>query len=177
MTIGWRFTANQDILATQLGFWDSSPGTPLGQSHQVGLWNSTGSTLLGSTTVETTSPLTGAFRYEPITPVLLTAGNTYVLGAALTSPFLDVYAQFSSMVTTAPEITFISDTRNASAGGFSFPGILDGNLGRFGPNFQFQPAGAVPEPSSLLLLGLGAGCAVSYAWRRQKRKGIIGQEA
>jgi hypothetical protein len=164
MTIGWRFTAKADISATQLGFWEE-PGFPLLQSHQVGLWSSTG-TLLGSTTVLPTSPLTASFRYEPIAPVPLTAGNTYALGASITSPFLDFYATFASSVTTAPEVSFLTDLRNNSAGGFSFPTIADGNIGRFGPNFQFAP---VPEPSTLILAGGGVLGLLGYGWRRRKQ--------
>jgi hypothetical protein len=165
MTIGWRFTANADAFATQLGYWEE-PGFPLRQSHQVGLWSSTG-TLLGSTTVLPTSPLTGAFRYEPIPPVLLTAGNTYALGASITSPFLDFYATFASSATTAPEVTFLTDLRNNSAGGFSFPTIADGNIGRFGPNFQFTPS-PVPEPSALVLAGVGALGLLGYRLGRKR---------
>jgi hypothetical protein len=164
MTIGWRFTAKADISATQLGFWEE-PGFPLLQSHQVGLWSSTG-TLLGSTTVLPTSPLTASFRYEPIAPVLLTAGNTYALGASITSPFLDSYATFASSVTTAPEVSFLTDLRNNSAGGFSFPTIADGNIGRFGPNLQF--ISSVPEPSTLILAGGGVLGLLGYCLGRKR---------
>ncbi len=80
MTVGWSFTANENLLATMLGFWDASPTNPLAQNHEVGLWTS-GGTLLASTTVLTNSALTGAFRYEAIAPTLLLSGQSYVLGA------------------------------------------------------------------------------------------------
>lgn len=45
--------------------------------------------LLASTTIQTTSTLVGDFRLEAITPVALTAGSSYLIGAALTGPFID----------------------------------------------------------------------------------------
>ena len=55
-TIGWSFTANDNLSVTSLGLWDETPADPLSQTHQVGLWSSTG-TLLGSATIQTNSPL------------------------------------------------------------------------------------------------------------------------
>jgi Domain of unknown function (DUF4082)/PEP-CTERM motif len=153
MTLGWSFTATDDLIATMLGFWDASPTGPLGQNHQVGLWTS-GGTLVASTTVLTTSPLTGGFRYEAIAPTLLLSGQSYVLGAEYYSPFADLYRQSATSATFDPAISFLGDTRNDSAGGFSFPGTLTTNTGRFGPNIQFEAA--VPEPASVFLMGLGA---------------------
>jgi hypothetical protein len=163
-TIGWQFSTSTTIDVTHLGFWDASPGNPLGQTHQVGLWTGTG-TLLASTTVLTTSALTGDFRYESIAPVTLGPG-TYLIGAEIKAPFLDFYATFATSITTAPEITHLGDARNASGGGFSSPGIVTTNEGRFGPNFQFN-VNSVPEPGSLTLLGLGSMSFAAYALRRR----------
>ncbi len=66
-------------------------------------------------------------------------------------------------MTFDPAITFLGDTRNDSAGGFSFPGTLTANNGRFGPNIQFE---AVPEPASVFLMGLGAAALI----RRRARQ-------
>lgn len=162
MTVGWSFTANDNLLATMLGFWDASPTSPLAQDHQVGLWTS-GGTLLASTTVLTNSPLTGAFRYEAIAPTLLVSGQSYVLGAQYYPAFADAYVQFAASATFDPLITFLGDTRNDSAGGFSFPGNLTANNGRFGPNIQFE---SVPEPASVFLMGLGCAALI----RRRARQ-------
>ena len=151
MTIGWSFTANNNLSVSSLGLFDETTGTPLSQNHQVGLWTSTG-TLLSSVTVRTNSALTGSFRYESITPVSLTSGSTYFLGSTVSSPFDDRYLSGATSITTAPQITFGNTLRNASAGGFSFPSTTGPGNGRFGPNFQFDVLvpPSVPEPDSTL---------------------------
>ncbi|BBH39999.1 hypothetical protein myaer102_25430 [Microcystis viridis NIES-102] len=169
MTVGWSFTANDNLSVTSLGLWDETPADPLAQTHQVGLWSSTG-TLLGSATIQTNSPLTGSFRYAAIAPVALTSGLTYFLGSEISNPFSDQYTSSASSIVTAPEITFLGAARNNSAGGFSFPSITTSVNGRFGPNFQFQVVSAsVPEPTSTLgLLALGTLGAASTLKRKLK---------
>ena len=169
MTVGWSFTANDNLSVTSLGLWDETPADPLAQTHQVGLWSSTG-TLLGSATIQTNSPLTGSFRYAAIAPVALTSGLTYFLGSEISNPFSDRYTSSASSIVTAPEITFLGAARNNSAGGFSFPSITTSVNGRFGPNFQFQVVSAsVPEPTSTLsFLALGTLGAASTLKRKLK---------
>ena len=168
-TIGWSFTANDNLSVTSLGLWDETPADPLGQSHRVGLWSSTG-TLVGSATIQTNSPLTGSFRYAAITPVALTSGLTYFLGSEVYDPFSDRYTSGASSIVTAPEITFLGTARNDSAGGFSFPSNTGSDNGRFGPNFQFQVIStSVPEPTSTLgFLALGTLGAASTLKRKLK---------
>jgi hypothetical protein len=108
-----------------LGFWEDpgNGGTPLNSSHQVGLWNS-GGTLLASGTVLFNSPLTGNWRYLAITPVTLTAGQSYVVGSAIQSPFTDTFSRVdlpAGTVTTNSLIAVNGAVENAFAGGFSFP--------------------------------------------------------
>ena len=82
-TIGWSFTVGANpITVSQLGLYDSG-GNGLAESHQIGLWTGDGSLLLRSTTVPagTSATLSGAYRYVPVTPVTLNAGQTYVIGA------------------------------------------------------------------------------------------------
>jgi hypothetical protein len=169
-TIGWRFTvaAGGGITVTDLGWWDASPATPLGQDHQVGIWDLAGA-LLGSVTVLTNSSLSGAFRYEAITPIALAGGGSYVIGGAITSPFLDVYSN-STTVTTDPLITFNEAARNGSSGGFSAPLTFSAGNGRFGPNFEFtaNDSTPVPEPGTALLMML-AGVGMVAASRRRRR--------
>jgi hypothetical protein len=166
-TVGWLFQTNQSIQVTQLGFFDATPGDPLALTHEVGLWASDG-TLLTSATVLTDSPLTDSSRYVSISPVDLAAGQTFSLGARYYSPFTDPYRFDASTVTTDPAITHLGAARNASGGGFSFPGIVTTNGGRFGPNFQFTTVTAVPEASTGVMGGLVALVGLGVAWRRRR---------
>ena len=61
-------------------------------------------------TVQTTSTSSGDFRYEAITPIVLDGGTTYLIGAAITSPFADPYVGPASM-TIDPSITFDGNAR------------------------------------------------------------------
>src|SRR6185369_1970666 len=85
-TVGSKFTVGANALVDKLGFEDQLVNG-LASSHQVGLWNSSG-ILLASVTVQsgTGSVLIGNWRYETLpTPVTLTAGSTYIVGAQVTN--------------------------------------------------------------------------------------------
>jgi hypothetical protein len=171
-TIGWSFTANSNVTVTQLGFFDNTPATPLSTSHAVGIWTNVG-LLLGSSVVQTNSPITNGFRYVPTIPFQLNAGQNYVIGALVLDPPDNDNAFISGVpgssplsTTTAPEISY----------GGSRSGIVSSNLmipenlfpvDFFGPNFQFSVT-PVPAPPAILLVGLGAGCVAlrRYVQRR-----------
>lgn len=150
-TLGFTFEANADVVVTALGVADTTPGDPLSQTHQVGLWTA-GGVLLASATVQTDSTLIGGWRYVYIPPVTLQTGQTYVLGSAVTSPYLDPYNRVPDVgsVSTNPKITIGISATNDSAGGFSFPLNVNASfLARLGPNMLI---GASPVPLSPLAL-------------------------
>jgi hypothetical protein len=92
-TLGWSFTANVNTTVTALGVLDAHTpvasvgvapdafGTGLAMSHEVALWDT--GTLLSSVTIPagTAATLLNNYRYEPISPVRLDAGATYVVDA------------------------------------------------------------------------------------------------
>jgi len=171
-TIGWEFTVapGAGITVDSLGWLDTTPGTPLGQSHEVGIWNLSGQ-LLGSTTVQTTDPLTGSFRYDAVTPFVLAAGTTYVIGGEDSSPFSDYYESGASSITVDPAIVFDGAAVTAARAGFAAPLIVTaGDNGRFGPNFDFTSnvvvTSSVPEPSPLWLCMAGLGMLALVRMRR-----------
>jgi hypothetical protein len=179
-TVGFNFTANSNLTVSALGVWeDPANGTaPLTQTHQVGLWNSSG-TLLASATVLTNSPLTGRWRYVSVTPVTLTAGQTYFAGSAITSPYSDTFARVAGTVTSSPLITVGNAVANAVAAGFSFPNLTDTTaLGRFGPNLMIQAAPSTPPTavpiSSAALIAVGIGLALLAAFAMAMQRPLSG---
>jgi hypothetical protein len=171
-TIGFTFTANSNLIVSALGFWEQNTGANLMQTHDVGLWSSSG-TLLASGTVAVNSPVTGNWRYVTISPITLTAGQTYTVGSAITSPFTDTFSRVDvpgGTITSSPLIAVTASAVNASGGGFSFPSIADPiAVARLGPNLMVQAAPpTVPPPtavpiSPVALIAIGAGLALLAA--------------
>lgn len=169
VTIGWSFTANEDIVVTALGYWDQTPATPLGEDHLVGLWTD-GGALLGSTTVLTNSSLLSNFRYAASQPLSLSAGQTYVIGALIVSPVDNAYIGNNAMVTTAPQITFNGARIISGSAALTFPSSTAGPAGgRFGPNFQFVTA-AIPEPGTSALVAASGLLSLAGVWSRRHRR-------
>lgn len=162
-TIGWKFTTSSDIQIDSLGVWDEF-GDGLAQEHAVGIWSLDG-TLLTSAIVDsgTSNALENSFRWADIPSFALDAGS-YVVGAYF-SDNSDRGAALSNY-STASQITF-NQNLYLYGNGFTRPtdhwAGFDG--GNFGANFKFTPA-SVPEPSALLLFGLGF---ISLALRKAKR--------
>ncbi len=138
-TIGWTFTLGSDITVTSLGLYDSGEDG-LANAHDIGIWNNSG-TLLTSTTIPsgTSATLNAGYRYVSITPVVLSAGQTYVVGAFYPVGSGDKFIYNSSQTYASP-ITFGQSRQTALFGSppssLSFPGLhasLDQGL--FGPNF------------------------------------------
>ena len=166
--IGWRFTPSAGISVTALGWWDRYPSDPLGVTHDVGIWTDSG-TLLASTTILTNSHLTGEFRYEPITPLTLTTGQVYRIAGVrpLGNPAHYAVVNVSTgSVTAAPEIQNIGFAGLGNVPGLVFPSTtVPDVIARIGPNFLFETP--VPEPSTLLPVGLGL-CAVVLRLSRRR---------
>jgi hypothetical protein len=155
-TLGNLFTvADKSITITALGLLDDGvPG--LNQSHSVGLWTTSGSLLAR---VDFSPGLNGfennGFIYQNLAnQVVLQPGVSYVLGVSYQDNSTDgVYINSSGPYETwSSAVSFNGLGRYTARGdGFTFPYAQVNGMSYVGPNALYT----VPEPATLLLLGLG----------------------
>jgi len=139
-TIGWAFTVvSTDITVTSLGLYDSG-GNGLADAHAVAIWTS-GGTVVTSTLIPSGTGVTllGGYRYVAITPVMLSANQSYVIGALYPTQSGDNII-YSSIQTFAAPIAFDQSRQTAlnttGAAPLTFPNLNAGLAqGLFGPNF------------------------------------------
>jgi hypothetical protein len=161
VTLGNLFKVGANsINITSLGLFDAgAPG--LNQSHSVGLWATSGALLAR---VDFSPGLNGfennGFIYQNLaTQVVLQPGASYILGAYYPTGSTDgLYVNDTGCYETwASSVTFNGLGRYTPIGaGFTFPNLTVGGLSYVGPNALY----IIPEPASLLLLGLGALIAI-----------------
>jgi hypothetical protein len=184
-TLGTEFKVTSSTQVFALGIYDPN-GAALLSSHAVGIWLVGGSsTPIATATVPsgTAGTLLNNFRYASIGSgsITLTAGNTYIIGAVMTSGG-DVYKTYYD-TTNGPAPTYGS-TINTTSGSMPTsaydstdnPNLTEpnttpgGDSGYIGPNFDTTSlVAAVPEPSSWVLAGFGTLGLVGYVWRTRRR--------
>jgi hypothetical protein len=164
---GFAFTATSDLDATSLGIFAGPSLTLPTGNFNVGLWTDSG-TLLASAIVTSGDPSQDSFYFHPITPTLLTAGQSYVVGAQMGG---GVQTYFGGAYTMADGLQYVG-SRWISSASLVMPNSYDGSSsdpGYFGGNLLV--ASATPEPSStgLMVLGFFA-LLVGFAWRSRKHQ-------
>lgn len=158
-TVGFEFTPSVNMTVTALGYYDykngssSDVGDGLLDSPQVGLWaKATGAELTRVTIPSGTSAtLDGVFRYLTLaTPISLTAGTAYVVGAEVQSGAThDVFADSVLTTTYAADVSGLG-ARWSSDYPLGNPTNVNGTMtGYFGPNIEYS---VVPEPAAITLL-------------------------
>ena len=154
--VGWQFNVTSSVLVTALGIMDAG-SDGLTDQHQVGLWDNGGS-LLAQTTITNASTVvasaygSGCWLFNDIAGQTL-APSTYVIEAFYPTTADQVIGSATGF-TTIPQITFAA-SRASMTNSFEQPGVYGlVEPGVFGPNFQASATG-VPEPASLLLVGVG----------------------
>jgi len=171
--VGWSFTPTTDLYLTRLGVYDADRDRLHSEQHQVGIWSTgTGSTLLASVSIDETlmnqpetSPNGVLFHFANVaSPVMLRAGQTYVVGATLyagdvtagTPGDFDAFAAFNngeSPIFFNPYLTYLG---NAYAINGSNQLVLPSSTFitdyTIGANIDVTPT---PIPAAAWLLGSG----------------------
>ena len=164
-TLGYSFRVDSPITVTALAVFDAD-SDGLNVSHAVGIWDASAN-LLASVVVPAgvAAPILGGFRYENISPLALTVGDVYYVGS-VNGIDNDGWEQDPSVLTAAPEITYLSRQYEFSSGGLVFPDLVgSGDTGYFGGNFLFGGT-QTPEPGTLMMFGSGMLAALGAARRK-----------
>lgn len=168
-TVGWSFQVGAaSLMVNAVGLFDAG-GTGFAQSHELGIWNSSNSLLLDVTIpAGTVDPLSGSYRFQSITPLVLNGGATYVIAAFYPGASADSVVAGAASGGVSSALTLLQSSQTVLSVGATFaePNLSAGlSDGIFGPNFEFTPT---PEPSGLALAGLGF-AAVAILRKRRAR--------
>ena len=145
VNLGMVFSPTSNLDVTALGIY---AGANLTGPEQVGLYDS-GGNLLTSTTVNISGPITNGYYYTNITPIMLTAGDTYTVASQVNNNPWEY-----GTVTTPAFITFLHNSYLYSSV-LQYPTNTNGSgPAYFGPNVQVT---GVPEAAdwTLMLVGIG----------------------
>ena len=162
-TGGWIFQPQVDMAVTELGALDLLLSQ---DTIDVGIWTDDG-TELGFASITATDPSSPQTQYASITPILLSAGHTYRIGAFGDSGLGLGMSVVYPAPSTNGSVSLAADLKLGSYvytpnNSFAFPGTL-GTSGAMllGPTFLYTEN--VPEPSFEALFWLsGLGL---LAWR------------
>ncbi len=160
-SLGYAFTANQNLTVSSLGYYDSDRDG-LTADHYVGIYDANHS-LLGSATVGGAATLLGDFRYTDLNSTFqLLAGGTYYI-AGTTAGFSDGWVyQATNIVTNG--ITYSGSYFHASTTALTFPETHASGREYMTVNFNVT---AVPEPETYAMLLAGLGLVGAIARRRK----------
>ena len=174
---GFAFSPGTNILVMSLGYLDNVPNW---LPAQVQLWDSSG-TVLASTFVTSNSPIMeNLYRYQPIAPIPLAAGQTYFLQGL----YPDIYGNWDFWggqvvggnpscgdfltVMISSDLTYIGMAMNTNDNG-AFPRIIQADALAVGVNFQY-------ELSSIAVTAVSSGCRLAWpaGWTLQMADGMAG---
>ncbi len=165
-TLGFEFTPVVDISVTSLEVYDSGMGV-LGSDATVGIWDISGDLLTSATVPSGSTANDGYFSSVSISPLSLTAGVDYVVGAYLDAQASSYNTGQGGSGSVDPNITIIQDMYIDNGGSFAFPGTTAGDAGGawLGGSFGYA-ASTTPEPGSFLLVTAGLAAFLARRLRR-----------
>jgi hypothetical protein len=154
-TLGFEFSSSTNISVTSLEVYDSGMGL-LSSSATVGIWDTSGDLLTSATVPSGSSANDGYFSSVSITPLNLTAGTDYVVGAYLDGTASSYNTGEGGVATVNPNITIIRD-EYSDVSSFAFPNISNSDAGGawLGGSFSYGQVTGVPEPGAFLLAATG----------------------
>jgi hypothetical protein len=165
-TLGYEFSPMIDISVTSLEVYDSGMGV-LPTSATVGIWDTSGDLLASATVPAGAGAVDGYFSSVSISPLILTAGVDYVVGAYLNANATSYNANQGGSGSVDPNITIIED-RFIAVSSFAFPDSTDNDVGGawLGGSFAYDQVSAVPEPGAFLLAATGLVALLALRLRR-----------
>jgi hypothetical protein len=150
-TVGWVFSSSQNLTVSSLGGLLASSLPQSSGTITIGLWSADG-TLLSSTVLGKNSVTVNGSLYQPISPISIIAGNTYIIAAGSSGTF--GFADLPDSQAQSP-LTYLG-VAAVTGNGFSLPTIYPtSSIANqiYGATFLFQ---TVPEPGPLALAAVGA---------------------
>lgn len=144
---GWQFQTTASVTVSALGVYDSStgdgpviPGDGLNFAIPVGLYDSECKELASLTIpAGTVATLIADYRYVGIAPLVLSAGQTYRVGAVMRCDDFTPQFQNPTGFSIDPSLTAVETRRIAGGSSLACPTQTSPVIG-FAPNFLIGPA-------------------------------------
>ena len=137
---GWSFKPVVDIEVTSLGYYDDG-GNGLLHAHRSAIFDGATGLAVVETIIRSQSPLAGLFRWESVGPVVLKAGQEYVMVSSREAPF-DPEVLDPDDASLAPELLYVGNSETPENGsGWGYPDRSVSSILLSG-NFRFRPVSA-----------------------------------
>ena len=176
-TGGWIFQPQVDMSVTNLGCLQGLVSTygPV----NIGLWADQGGVLLASTVIQPTNTLFNGTRYATISPVPLSSGHLYRIGAyapgGLSLNLIGPPPDYDGSVTLSPYVSLVGSALITN--GFMFPSSSgpSGTL-LLGANFRFSANVVYSPPPTLSITNSGTN-SVIVSWPLPANGWVLEQTA
>jgi len=124
VTLGYQFSPVVDLNVSSLGVFDGGiDGAGLQMARDVGLFTDTGA-LLVSASVDNSAPLINGFRFAAVSPLVLSAGQGYVLAAYYEAGANGVGDKvLATILNPHPMLTLTQHTLGEGGGSLAFPTV------------------------------------------------------